>query len=122
MLQEVEHDGRGWIFYSIGNFLFNARGRFAANQAPPYSLPLIVDFSLQDGHLQTVVRAYPIVSDNQLTGYQPRFVTESELKTIETQLAEKSNWDKRVRAVVQRGSDDFGPYLEFASKVDANVP
>jgi poly-gamma-glutamate capsule biosynthesis protein CapA/YwtB (metallophosphatase superfamily) len=27
MMQEVEHDGRGWVFHSLGNFLFNARGR-----------------------------------------------------------------------------------------------
>jgi hypothetical protein len=56
------------------------------------------------------------VSDNQLTGYQPRFVTEAELETIETLLAEKSGWDAAARAAVQRGADESGPYLEFSSR------
>ncbi len=30
MLQEIEPSDRGWSFYSIGNFLFNARGRYSA--------------------------------------------------------------------------------------------
>lgn len=116
MLQEVEHDGRGWIFYSIGNLLFNSRGRYAAHKAPPYGLPLAADFSIQDGRVRVGLRAYPIVSDNQLTGYQPRFVTEDELKSIESMLAEKSGWDAAVREAVKRGADECGPFLEFTTK------
>ncbi len=116
MMQEVENDGRGWIFYSIGNFLFNARGRYAAHQAPPYSLPLVVDFAINDGRLRTTLRGYPIVSDNQLTGYQPRFVTDAELSKIESLLAEKSGWNASARKAVKRGADECGPYLEFSTK------
>ena len=116
MLQEVEHDGRGWIFYSIGNLLFNSRGRYAAHKAPPYGLPLAADFSIQDGRARVGLRAYPIVSDNQLTGYQSRFVTEDELTTIESLLAEKSGWDAAVREAVKRGADECGPFLEFTTK------
>jgi poly(3-hydroxybutyrate) depolymerase len=115
-MQEVERDGRGWIFYGIGNFLFNARGRYAAHQTLPYSLPLVVDFSVQQDRLKTGLRVYPIVSDNQLTGYQPRFVTETELATIEARLAEKSGWDASARAAVKRGADECGPFLEFTGK------
>lgn len=113
MLQEVEHDGREWIFYSVGNFLFNARGRYATNHAPPFGAPLVVDFSIQDNRLQTIFRLYPIVSDNQLTGYQPRFVNEAEIAEIDKLLAEKSGWHGAVRAAVKRGKDEVGPYLEF---------
>jgi hypothetical protein len=113
MMQEVEDDGRGWIFYGVGNLLFNARGRYAANHAPPFSLPLVVDFSRKDGRLQTSLRVYPIVSDNQLTGYQPRFVTETELSAVDALLAEKSGWDAAARAAVRRGVDEIGPWLEF---------
>jgi poly(3-hydroxybutyrate) depolymerase len=113
LMQEVEHDGRGWIFYSIGNLLFHAKGRYALNHAPPYSLPLVVDFSMKDDRLQTALRVYPIVSDNQLTGYQPRFVTKAELSSIEALLANKSGWDTAVRAAVKHDADDVGPYLEF---------
>ncbi len=115
MMQEVEHDGRGWIFYSVGNLMFNAKGRYTAHHAPPFSLPLVVDFSMKDGHLQTSLRVYPIVSDNQLTDYQPRFVTETELSAIDALLAEKSGWDSAARAAVRRGTDDIGPWLEFTT-------
>jgi poly(3-hydroxybutyrate) depolymerase len=113
MMQEVEHDGRGWIFYGIGNLLFNAKGRYAAHHAPPFSLPLVVDFTMKDGRVETALRVYPIVSDNQLTGYQPRFVTETELSAVDALLAEKGAWDAATRAAVKRGRDDIGPWLEF---------
>lgn len=112
-MQEVERDGRGWIFYSLGNFLFNSRGRFALNKTPPYGLPLVVDFSVQNGLLQTGLRVYPIVSDNMVTGYQPRFVSGQELAEIDALLAEKSGWHGAVRDAVRRGADDIGSYLEF---------
>ncbi|MBA4017464.1 MAG: hypothetical protein C0483_09850 [Pirellula sp.] len=116
LLQEVEHDERGWIFYSVGNFLFNSRGRYAAHKAPPFSLPLVADFSVHEARVKVVLRAYPIVSDNQLTGYQPRFVTEEELSTIESLLVEKSGWDASAREAVKRGTDECGPFLEFTTK------
>jgi len=113
MMQEVEHNGRGWFFYSVGNLMFNARGRCTAHHAPPFSPPLVVDFSMKDGRAQTSLRVYPIVSDNQLTDYQPRFVTETELSAIDALLAEKGGWDTAARAAVERGTDDIGPWLEF---------
>jgi len=112
-MQEIEHDPRGWIFYSLGNFLFNARGRYTAHKAPPYSLPLVVDFSMKDERLHTGLRVYPIVSDNQVTGYQPHFVTQQELGEIYTLLGEKSGWDLSTRAEVKQGSDEIGSFLEF---------
>jgi len=112
-MQEVECDGRGWIFYGLGNFLFNAPGRYAANHTAPYSLPLVVDFSWKDGRLQTGLRAYPLVSDNRLTAYQPRFVTEAELSDVEALLAARRGGDATTRAVMRQGTDEIGRYLEF---------
>jgi hypothetical protein len=113
-MQEVECDGRGWIFYGLGNFLFNAPGRYAANHTAPYSLPLVVDFSRKGGHLQTSLRVYPIVSDNQLTAYQPRFVTEAELSDVEVLLSARSGGNATARAVMRQGKDEIGRYLEFS--------
>ena len=113
MMQEVEYDGRGWIFYGIGNLLFNAKGRYDANKSAPFSLPLVVDFTLKDGKPQTALRVYPTFCDNQLTGYQTRFVTAEEMTRVEALLAEKSGWDAAVHAAVKRGSDEIGPYLDF---------
>jgi hypothetical protein len=115
MLQEAEWDGRGWIFYGIGNFLFNARGRYAAFHAPPFGMPLVVDFTMKDGKVQTAFRGYPTLSDNQISGYQPRFVTEPELSAIDALLTEKSGWDAAERAAVTRGQDEVGRYLEFST-------
>jgi len=113
MMQEVEYDGHGWVFYGIGNLLFNAVGRYAAFHAPPFSLPLVVDFSVKQGRLKTGLRVYPILSDNQITSYQPRFVTEPEFSAIDALLAEASGWDKPTGAAVKRGKDEIGRYLEF---------
>ena len=118
MMQEVECDGNQWIFYGIGNFLFNAGGRYADYHAPPYSSPLVVDFSMDNGRLQTNLRIYPIVSDNKLTNYQPRFLTEAELGVIDALLAEKSHWNAASRAAVKSGKDDIGCYLEFSRPND----
>ncbi|MBL9081107.1 MAG: CapA family protein [Planctomycetales bacterium] len=112
-LQEVTHDGNGWIFYSIGNLLFNTRGRYAAHKAVPYSLPLVLELTPGNGRPTADLRAYPILSDNQLTDYQPRLVTDEEAGEIEKLLAEKGAWTDGVRAAVRCGKDDLGPCLEF---------
>ena len=114
MMQEIEYDGNQWIFYGIGNFLFNASGRYAQYHAPPYGLPLVVDFSIDDNGLQTDLRVYPIVSDNKLTNYQPRFLSGVELRVVDALLAEKSRWNAADRAAVKSGKDDVGFYLQFS--------
>lgn len=119
MMQEVVHDGRGWIFYSIGNFIFQSRGRYGPCHAAPFSLPLVVNFSKKDGRLQTTLRVYPTVCDNQLTGYQTRLVTETELSAVDAMLADKSGWDEAARAAVKRGADELGPFLEFTEPTPA---
>ncbi len=113
MMQEVEHDGSGWTFYGIGNLLFNARGRYNDNKAPPFSLPLVADFTLHNGKPQAALRVYPILSDNQVTHYQPRFLTPDEMTRLRAQLAEKSSWNAAQDAAVKRGADDIGEYLDF---------
>jgi hypothetical protein len=114
-MQEVEHDAHGWIFYGLGNLLFNARGRYAALKAPPFSLPLVLDFTVKEGRLQVGMRVYPILSDNELTGYQPRFVNAQELADIDSLLADRSKWSPADRAAVTKGADEIGPYLEFSN-------
>jgi poly-gamma-glutamate capsule biosynthesis protein CapA/YwtB (metallophosphatase superfamily) len=121
MMQEVEYDGNQWIFYGIGNFLFNAGGRYAGHLAPPFSLPLVVDFSIDDGHLQTNLRVYPIMSDNKVTNYQPRFLTEEELSMVDSLLAERSHWNAEDRAAVISGKDNIGCYLEFSNPNDSEL-
>jgi predicted ester cyclase len=75
---------------------------------------------MQDGRLQTGLRVYPIVSDNVLTGYQPRYVSEQELVEIDALLAVgftfrgslgiqtqgRTEW-REYRDLVRAGSSDF---------------
>jgi poly-gamma-glutamate capsule biosynthesis protein CapA/YwtB (metallophosphatase superfamily) len=117
MMQEIEYDRDQWVFYGIGNFLFNARGRYANYHAPPYSLILVVDFSMDDD-IQTCLHIYPIVSDNKLTNYQSRFVTKTELGVVDALLAEKGHWNTLSRAAVKSGKDDIGYYLEFSHPLE----
>jgi len=118
-MQEVEYDGKQWTFYGIGNFIFNAGGRYATFDAPPYSLPLVIDFSIDHGRITTEFRVYPILSDNTITNYQPRFVNDGEFNTVYDLLREKSHWDAGAGGGVKRGNDDIASYIEFFS---SNLP
>jgi len=114
MMQELEHDGRGWVFHGIGNFMFNSRGRYARNHAAPFSYALMTDFTIEGDQLKTKHRLYPILSDNQLTNYQPRFLTDPEFSAFAALLAGKSNWDAQTRAAVKPGRDEIGCFLELS--------
>jgi hypothetical protein len=43
MLQEIERYHDKWVVYSIGNFVFNASGRYAANKVDPFGLPALLE-------------------------------------------------------------------------------
>lgn len=120
MLQEVEFDGTQWTFYGLGDFIFNSGGRYASLHAPPYSGPLVVDFSMDNDRLETTFRMYPIVSANTIINYQPRFVTEEELTTINSLLLARGRWPTTILAAVTRGQDQIGWYLEFSSQNGTN--
>lgn len=115
MMQEVEDAGNDWTFYGIGNFIFNAGGRYSENHAPPFSLPLVIDFWIDNGRLQTALRVYPIMSENKITHYQPRLLTEEELSMVNALLSGKSHWDEASHAAVNPGKDDIGRYIKFST-------
>jgi len=79
------HDGV-WVLYSLGNLVFNSEGEYAARRVFPYSLILELVVEPQDfGHWITM-NLYPIVSCNQMTEFQPRFVDEREFEQITAAL------------------------------------
>lgn len=111
-LQEFEQYREGWIFYSIGNFLFNSRGRYAKLDAPPYSMPMQLVVSNDGGQVAMKVRLYPILSDNTQTNFQPRFVTELGFEIVRSLLRERCDsveFDRQVKS----NSNDIGRYLEI---------
>jgi poly-gamma-glutamate capsule biosynthesis protein CapA/YwtB (metallophosphatase superfamily) len=114
MLGEIERYGGAWIVYSLGNFVFNSEGDYARAGAHPYSLVARMTLSTASGGLSRSLRLYPILSDNTLTQYQPRFVTPAEFEAVMALLVEHSPEGERLRDQAITGRDDAGLYLELA--------
>jgi hypothetical protein len=114
MLQEVERYQGRWIIYSIGNLVFASPGRYQKFKAPPFSLPARLHIKTDGGSTKMAVRLYPIVSDNQLTGYQPRPVNFAEFNRVSSLLIERSIDRSMFSRTVNQDIDDIGFYLEFA--------
>jgi hypothetical protein len=109
MLQEVEwRDGR-WVVFSLGNFVFNAPGRYKKLNAPPFSFLAKLLAEPNQGRVTLFVRLYPIVTDNKRTHYQTRFVTDSEYMQVRELLEARSSNPGPMRF----GRDDTGCYLEL---------
>jgi UDP-N-acetylmuramoyl-tripeptide--D-alanyl-D-alanine ligase len=87
MIQEIEKRRKRWIVYSLGNFMFNSPGRYARYEAPPYSFVgrLVLEPEGRRG-LTKRLQLLPIVSDNRLTDYNPRFVTQAEFDDVKSLL------------------------------------
>ncbi|GAA3742200.1 poly-gamma-glutamate capsule biosynthesis protein CapA/YwtB (metallophosphatase superfamily) [Sphingorhabdus rigui] len=81
-LQEIERYKSKWILYGIGNFIFNAPGRYAKY---PSSLPFSLVVELVFGGDPTAiprVKLHPFLSDNLQTRYQPRPASADEARII----------------------------------------
>jgi poly-gamma-glutamate capsule biosynthesis protein CapA/YwtB (metallophosphatase superfamily) len=91
MIQEVEKRQGCWIVYSLGNFMFNSPGRYARYEAPPYSFigRLVLEPEGERG-LAKRLQLLPLVTDNRLTNYKPRFVTEEEFDEVRSLLSQRS--------------------------------
>lgn len=110
MLQEIERRNRCWVVFGLGNFVFNAPGRYKKLDAPPFSfLANLVIESGEEG-LRFLLRLYPILTDNRKTRYQTRFVTSAEYRKVLYLLASRPERPDRMRS----GRDDTGAYLELA--------
>lgn len=81
-LQEIEKYKSKWILYGIGNFIFNAPGRYAKYRGIlPFSLVVELVFG-GDPTATPRVKLHPFLSDNLQTGYQPRPASASEARFI----------------------------------------
>lgn len=75
-IQEIEYYNSKWILYNIGNFIFNAPGRYTSTRAKPYGFitQLVVNNN------QKTLRLYPVYTENHETDYQLRFLDEGEFE------------------------------------------
>lgn len=75
-VQEAEMYMGKWIFYNIGNFIFNAPGRYGSTGAKPYGMMLNL---IADGtDFRPVV--YPIYTNNKESDYALRLLENEELE------------------------------------------
>lgn len=113
MLQEIVRIERSWVVHGIGNFIFLSRGRHAQFNAPPYSL--IARLIVAGGRRfdDFLLRLYPIVTNNELTDFHPRFVNDGEFREVVNLLAARSPALKRGTRDIWAGRDEYGPYIEM---------
>ncbi len=113
MAQEIEQYRGKWIFYSLGNFVFNSPGRYQKESAHPYSLAARLDIAQKNEILSLTLRAYPIFSDNRISNYQPRLVSKKEFNQLRSELFQHSNLPTQLTKQISLGKDDIGYYLNF---------
>jgi len=106
-LQGIENIGGKWVIYGLGNFVFNSQGRYAKEDAPPFSLiaALVVG---EEG--EKVLRLYPIHTDNLVNGYQGYFVTDEQFITVHGLLMQHTPTFIDEAGVVK---DEYGWFFEL---------
>jgi UDP-N-acetylmuramoyl-tripeptide--D-alanyl-D-alanine ligase len=113
MLQEIERRRDRWIVYSLGNGYFGSEGEYGRRNVPPYSFLARLNCNDRGGALALSLRLYPILSDNQKTRFQPRFVTVGEFRDVNTVLEVRNTVLFSGSPQVRRGRDEFGWHVEL---------
>lgn len=103
--QPIEVSDNQITLFNIGNFIFNAAGRFESMRASAYSF--IVKMIKFSGSDRVVFRVYPTFGDNRLVDYSPRFVGPEEFSNV---LEELEIGDVPGRIL---GRDSHGWYVQF---------
>ncbi|MBS0290022.1 MAG: CapA family protein [Proteobacteria bacterium] len=115
MIQEFEqYDGK-WVVYSIGNFMFNSPGRYKKLKAPPFSYVASLNVNLSDNRINVTLKLYPVLSDNQLTQYQIRFLNETEFNEY-YKIINNAKPQENILNNLNIKKDKFGIYLELPIK------
>jgi hypothetical protein len=82
--------------------------------ARPYSAIAELTFELTDeGRITKALRLYPIVTDNAVTDYRGRLVTDQEYEEVATRLAVQSEIKPGFGSVIQTGHDRYRRYFEL---------
>lgn len=77
-IQEAELFNGKWIFYNIGNFIFNAPGRYTSTLAKPYGL--ILKLILNESNRKIII--YPIYTNNNKSDYSFRKLDDIETEDL----------------------------------------
>lgn len=107
-LQELDRSGDGTVVFSLGNFVFNSPGRYAAMDGLPYSL--VARLQLAPGKAR--LRLYPFFCDNRVSGFRNRPVTDAEFDEVLATLERRPIPHGPLRDAFGPGRDERGFYLE----------
>jgi hypothetical protein len=119
MMQEIERYRSCWIVYGIGNFIYNAPGRFHKFDVLPYGLIPRLRFQAGRDHCHVELELYPIFSDNRTSDYQPRFLNGRELRELVKRfMMHSESGNELIRRAIM-GRNQFGPYF---SLLVASIP
>lgn len=80
-VQPIEKYNDKYIFYSIGNFIFNAPGRYSSTDSKPYGIML--EMILSDSRAK--FELFPVFTNNKLNNYHLRLLNEDELDDFENE-------------------------------------
>jgi len=111
-LQQIEFYQGKCILYGLGNFIFHSPGRFDRELAPSYSLVARLEMADKKGLLKKTLRLYPIQSDNSVTGFRSRPVTQDEFTVVENLLRNHIESEDNLSRIIS-GRDPLGHYLEI---------
>jgi poly-gamma-glutamate capsule biosynthesis protein CapA/YwtB (metallophosphatase superfamily) len=110
--QEIEQYRDHLILYGIGNFVFNSRGRYQKFDAHHFSWLANLDYVDEGGKASRRLKIYPIVSNNLLTGFQPRFVTAAEFGASLNLIRQRSA-ELGEPPAIKAGEDSFGRFFQI---------
>lgn len=125
-LQEIERVEGRWVVNGLGNFIVNSNGKHSEGKVPPYSLAARLELTSTGSELRRSLKLYPLLSDNKLTDYRPRFVDAGELDGIRALLTMRNPALSREAEAFRVGYDRIGWHFQIhfdrAQPADARAP
>lgn len=116
-IQEFEKHNDKWSIFNIGNFVLNVPSEYKALGAVPYSCLALLQIQLDENEFELTSKIYPIMSDNTVTNYQPRFLSKNEFEAFLEVI-----WSTKLSQSYCkfRNEDEYGHYIRlnvFQSKI-----
>jgi UDP-N-acetylmuramyl pentapeptide synthase/acylphosphatase/poly-gamma-glutamate capsule biosynthesis protein CapA/YwtB (metallophosphatase superfamily) len=122
MLGQCHWSDGGTQVLSLGNFVFNSPGRYAAFSAPPYSLVARLELTAENDGWSSELRLYPIVTDNRRTKFRVQPVDQPLLTEVYSLLSEKAPDSGSFRSNFKPAEDDYGQHIKLIRPLSPRFP
>ncbi|MER9235705.1 CapA family protein [Mesorhizobium sp. M0622] len=103
-LQQVEFCKEGGLVCSLGNFVYNAPGRYLKESGFPYSLIARLHLGVGEAEL----RLYPVSCDNRVTDFRTRPVNAMQAALVLSELRRRATLPDQFDHQIKLKKDDFG--------------